>query len=432
MNQKLKSIENLLLFVNLGIFIFLALCVLITTDNVIKSNLSTEFMFGAEAIVFDAKNLFLIILACCSICLIMMLLEEKYNQYRLMTDIAMGLLLFYIVAKLGFNYNGVFLYLFVRGLSDSERGSFKKVYLVFCVVAVIISDRNVMNSYYPFYSIEYYISFYSGFVQQFLTVVLAILQRINSLVFILYCATYIRVQYENIQKINLLYNELETANSKLIDYAVEREKYGELNERNRIAREIHDTIGHTMTVLSYGLQASLHLIDHSAAEAKEQIRNLCEMTAKGMEELRRSVRALAPQDSLHVQLEDKIRKMVKSSQRLTNIVITCEIDVQRKLFKEDEALVIYRVIQESMTNCFKYSQATKLEIVVKELKQEMLIHIQDDGVGFTGEISGFGTTHIRQRVELLGGTVTYRGTNGFETKVVIPLRVEDAEDLPMK
>ena len=179
MNQKLKSIENLLLFVNLGIFIFLALCVLITTDNVIKSNLSTEFMFGAEAIVFDAKNLFLIILACCSICLIMMLLEEKYNQYRLMTDIAMGLLLVYIVAKLGFNYNGVFLYLFVRGLSDSERGSFKKVYLVFCVVAFIISDRNVMNSYYPFYSIEYYISFYSGFVQQFLTVVLAILQRMS-------------------------------------------------------------------------------------------------------------------------------------------------------------------------------------------------------------------------------------------------------------
>lgn len=432
MNQRLKSIENLLLFVNLGIFLFLALCFLITTDNVIKSNLSTEFMFSAEAIVFDAKSLFLKVLTGCAVCLSMMLAEGKNNRFRPVVDIMMAVLLFYIVVKLGFNYNGVFLYLFVRVLSDNEWNTLKKIFLGICVVAFIMTDRNVMNSYYPSYSIEYYIGFYTGVEKQLLTVILAILKSINSLMFILYCATYIRVQYENIQKINYLYNELEAANTKLLDYAVEREKYGEINERNRIAREIHDTLGHTMTTLSYGLQATLHLIDHSIQEAKEQIRTLSEVTSKGMEEIRRSVRALSPQDSLHAQLEEKLRKLIKSSQRLTNIVITCEFDIKRKLFKEDEALVIYRVIQESMTNCFKHSQATQLHIQVIEKENYMHIHIQDDGIGFTGGIHGFGTTHIRQRVELLGGNVTYRGDNGFETIVQIPLRMEDVEDLPMQ
>lgn len=427
MNQRLKSIENLLLFVNLGIFLFLALCFWITTDNIVKSNLSTEFMSSVSAIVFDAKDLLIEIFLYCMVCMLVVAAENRISGFRAFSDFVMGIVLFVIVAKLGFNYNGVFLYLFIRVLSDNERNPNKKLFLIICVAAFIITDRNVMNSYYAFFSIDDYIHFYSGMERQLLTIILAVLKSVNSLIFILYCATYIRVQYENIRKINYLYNELEEANSKLMDYAFEREKYGEINERNRIAREIHDTLGHTMTTLSYGLQAVLHLVDYSVEDAKEQLHTLCEMTSKGIEEIRRSVRALSPQEALQHQLPERIQKLIASSQRLTNIKIHCRMDIQRKEFQEDEALVIYRVIQESMTNCFKHSQAKNLNIHVMEKGNHIEIHIQDDGIGFTGEIHGFGTTHMRQRVELLGGSVAYKGEHGFETLVHIPLRMENEE-----
>ena len=427
MNQRLKSIENLLLFVNLGIFLFLALCFWITTENIVKSNLSTEFMFSVSAIVFDAGDLLIEIFFWCMACVLIVAAENRFNGFRAFSDFVMGIVLFVIVAKLGFNYNGVFLYLFVRILSDNEKNPNKQLFLIICVAAYIITDRNVMNSYYTFFSIDDYIHFYNGMEMRLLTIILAVLKIVNSLIFILYCATYIRVQYENIRKINELYNELEAANSQLVDYAFEREKYGEINERNRIAREIHDTLGHTMTTLSYGLQAVLHLVDHSVEDAKEQIYTLNEITTKGIEEIRRSVRALSPQEDLQHQLPERIQKLIASSQRLTNIRIHYSVDIQRKEFQEDEALVIYRVIQESMTNCFKYSQAENLNIHVTEKEDYIEIHIQDDGIGFAGEIHGFGTTHMRQRVELLGGSVTYKGEHGFETQVYIPLRMENEE-----
>ena len=427
MNQRLKSIENLLLFVNLGIFLFLALCFWITTHNIVKSDLSTEFMFSVNAIVFDVGELLMEVFLCCMACVLIMVAENRINRFRAYSDFVMGIILFVIVAKLGFNYNGVFLYLFSRVLSDNERNLHKNLFLVICAAAFIITDRNVMDSYYAFFSIDDYIQFYHGMEMRLLTIILAVLQRVNSLIFIFYCATYIRVQYENIRKINCLYNELEEANSQLMDYAFEREKYGEINERNRIAREIHDTLGHTMTTLSYGLQAVLHLVDRSVEDAKEQLYTLNEITTKGIEEIRRSVRALSPHEDLQHQLPERIQKLIASSQRLTNIQIHYSVDIQRKEFQEDEALVIYRVIQESMTNCFKHSQAENLDIHVMEKGDYIEIHIQDDGIGFIGEIHGFGTTHMRQRVELLGGSVIYNGTHGFETRVHIPLRIENEE-----
>lgn len=428
MNQRLKSIENLLLFVNLGIFLFLALCFWVTTGNIVKSNLSTEFMFSVNAIVFDAGGLLVEIFFWCVACVLIVAAENHINGFRSFSDFVMGIALFVIVAKLGFNYNGVFLYLFSRILADDEKNPNKKLFLILCVAAYIITDRNVMNSYHAFFSIDDYIGFYSGMEMRLLTIILAVLKIVNSLIFILYCATYIRVQHENIRKINDLYNELEAANSQLIDYAFEREKYGEINERNRIAREIHDTLGHTMTTLSYGLQAVLHLVDHSVSDAKEQLHTLSDITTKGIEEIRRSVRALSPQEDLQHQLPERIERLVASSQRLTNIQIRCSLNIQRKEFQEDEALVIYRVIQESMTNCFKHSSAEHLNIRVTEMENHIVIHIQDDGIGFTGEIHGFGTTHMRQRVELLGGSVTYKGEHGFETWVNIPLRMENEGD----
>ena len=195
------------------------------------------------------------------------------------------------------------------------------------------------------------------------------------------------------------------------------ERMAQTRERNRLAREIHDTLGHTLTGITAGLDACLAIIDVAPDQTKKQLEMLSQVSRDGIKEIRRSVNELRPDALERLSLEVAIRKMVM------------EMSQEKHLkFDEDEENAIYRVIQESITNAVRHGHAKKIWITLKKIDGEILLVIKDNGIGCEEVKSGFGTKHIKERIEMLKGTVSFDGRNGFTVTARIPIRWGETYD----
>ena len=163
--------------------------------------------------------------------------------------------------------------------------------------------------------------------------------------------------------------QLETANAKLKemnaqlqDYAQMQEKMGETKERNRIAREIHDTLGHTMTGLSAGIDACIAMIDFSVDETKKQLNKISKVARQGIQDIRRSVNKLRPDALEHLNLEAALEKMMEEMMEVSDVADPVSSAKCRLLkFNPDEEDAIYRVVQEGITNAIRHGKAANID-----------------------------------------------------------------------
>ena len=229
-------------------------------------------------------------------------------------------------------------------------------------------------------------------------------------------------QSNTIEEVNHLYKELQSANEQLQEYANMSEKMAQTKERNRLAREIHDTLGHTLTGIVAGLDACMTIIDISPEQTKKQLEILSKVSRDGIKDIRRSVSELKPDSLERLHLEVAIRKMITDMSQVSGANIYFETEEKKLRFDEDEENAIYRVIQESITNALRHGRATKIWITMVRENGDMKLTIKDNGIGCKEIVNGFGTKHIEERIEMLHGTVNFDGNNGFTVSAVIPIR----------
>ena len=246
--------------------------------------------------------------------------------------------------------------------------------------------------------------------------------RLNVVLFIIYCVYVINAQRGTIEQINELYHEIQTANEQLQEYASMTEKMTQTKERNRLAREIHDTLGHTLTGIATGLDACLALIDISPEQTKKQLKLLSDVSREGIKDVRRSVNELRPDALERLSLDAAIRKMIIDMSQASDVKIYFSTEEKHLKFDEDEENAIYRVIQESITNAVRHGKAGKIWITLKRQNDVILLSIKDNGIGAKEIKSGFGTKHIKERIEMLHGTVSFDGSDGFTVTAEIPIR----------
>ena len=147
--------------------------------------------------------------------------------------------------------------------------------MIIAVMSILIADYDFISINYRLYSINDYIGFYDSVTQQYLLGFFNLIVSINVIMFIIYCINVIQNQRGTIDEVNSLYKKLQKANEdlrkaneQLKEYSIITEKMGETKERNRLAREIHDTIGHTLTGISAGIDACITMLDKSPEETK--------------------------------------------------------------------------------------------------------------------------------------------------------------------
>ena len=226
---------------------------------------------------------------------------------------------------------------------------------------------------------------------------------------------------------------LAEANTKLRDYALKVETLATLQERNRISREIHDSLGHSLTAFNLHLAAAIRLLKTDPVEAEDLLQDAKRIGSETLRSVRESVSSLRSEDPLKSQpLTIALELLLQDWSRSTQIIPTCEIDASlANSLPESLRVAIYRIVQEALTNIAKYAQAKTVNISLERSGLDLRLVIQDDGVGFVRSQtqSGFGLQGMDERSMALNGVLTITTAIGKGCRVEVLFSSPVQQDL---
>ncbi|HEX7632061.1 MAG TPA: sensor histidine kinase [Lacunisphaera sp.] len=215
-----------------------------------------------------------------------------------------------------------------------------------------------------------------------------------------------------------LRKEIETAHAQLQAYAAQAEDLATTRERNRVAREIHDGVGHYLTVVKTQLDAATALIPTQPERARDAVAKAARLTGEALDDVRRSVGALRA-DTPRPPLPEAVKQLAAHGSPVPVVAVE---GAPRPLAPAIEH-ALFRAAQEGLTNIRKHARATSA-LVRLDFREPQRVRLElcDNGVGTAGGSAGFGLTGIRERIEVLGGKVESgnRAGGGFALTVEVP------------
>lgn len=266
-----------------------------------------------------------------------------------------------------------------------------------------------------------YAAYYRSDVQAVLWAIKNGLSSLNIIIFVFYMVLLVQDKHDEKERIASLNKQLGEANDRLRAYALEAEHTAETRERNRLAREIHDTLGHALSGIATGLDACIVLVDAAPEAAKEQLAKIRETARRGIVDVRRSVKKLRPDDLEKLPLRQAVEKLIFEYSASSGMQTKLVVLGWPKDLRPDVEDVIYRIVQEGITNANRHGQATEVVITIGTEPGRLYIIMADNGKGCAELKDGFGLRHMRERLELLHGRLRYWNDKGFTLEAVIPL-----------
>lgn len=348
-------------------------------------------------------------------------MEEEYMNY---IKTAMELLIsLMITAVCGMAYTGMIILVMTDVIHSGYTRQRKILALVPIIFCYFIVDSGILSLWYRNVSFSDYLVFYNAGAAGILQSILNLLKLTNIVMFIIFLIVTLRYQMDETARIMRLNEELTEANIMLEEYSRKSAEMAQTRERNRLAREIHDTIGHVLTGIVTGLEACLLIMDIKPELARTQMEAIQETAKQGMKEVRSSVRALRPDALTKLEFSAAIEQMIDDMCRSTGIRFEYVCEDSLSELAADEEDVIYRIVQESITNSVRHGHPTRINIHIERDAQRVVIRIEDNGVGCPEVHRGFGLTHMQERLDMLGGSMSTDGSDGFKVTATIPLRI---------
>jgi signal transduction histidine kinase len=207
--------------------------------------------------------------------------------------------------------------------------------------------------------------------------------------------------------------ELEAAKKELEDAQQREAELAVLRERERLARDLHDSLGHALVALSVQLEAIQRLYRVDPERASAQVDEVKALTRSSMDALRRSVAGLRAPGLGDRALRSALLALCTDFCERTGIEAQCEVDAEADALRPVLAESLWRVTQEALTNVEKHARAHRVAVSLRREQQSVVLCVTDDGVGLPeGAASSpnhFGLRGMRERVEGLGGTLDLRG-----------------------
>ncbi len=220
---------------------------------------------------------------------------------------------------------------------------------------------------------------------------------------------------------------LRKANADLTHYASTLERLAVSRERNRLARDLHDTLAHSLTAISVSLETARAYFDLDREKSRSLLDSSLQATRTGLEETRRALRALRSSDLEDLGLRLALQKLAQSA--AARAALDLELALQDPLpsLSPDVEQAIYRVAQEAIENAARHARAKTLSIQLSHNEQTTLI-VADDGIGFDVKVSAssshFGLMGMRERATLAGGRLSVESQPGKGTRVVLTIQVQ--------
>ncbi len=413
---------------NLLILFFITIISLHALRGYTMDGSALHFLIGAGSVPAYSWKLPLCVAALC-ICLLLLLSVPCNNHPELVVKIVIeyGIILG-ICTLTGFGYTGIVMLLLADAMRYRIDWKKRIIYIVAICIAYLAMSGNKMYSLPHVIPLSQMWAYYRQDVRNSLLSVLDMLSLLNTMIFILYMVVMTLSQTSEKERILRLNSQLQMANRKLEEYAQEQVRMTETRERNRLAREIHDTLGHSLTGIITGIEACIMLMDIAPEATKEQLRAIAEVARNGITDVRHSVNALRPDALETLSLESAIRKLVEESEKSTGVKIDLVFPENLQNLDQDEEDVLYRIVQESITNAIRHGKATHIDVRMERVDNDLRIRIADNGKGCDNIQSGFGLHHMQERIDMLKGTLSYSGKDGFVIEAVVPIRVEAEEE----
>jgi signal transduction histidine kinase len=244
---------------------------------------------------------------------------------------------------------------------------------------------------------------------------------IASMVFVLVVSRMVLLQHRARSDVEGLAHKLAEANEQLRAQAADIEELAKAKERNRIARDIHDGLGHYLTVVHVQLEAAQALLARDPETARGALVKAQELTREGLADVRRSVallRGSAPQRPLLAAIEK-----LASECSADGIAAALKLSGTPRPLPEPVEITLYRAAQEALTNVRRHSRASRLTIELAFAASDGIrLRVEDDGVGADPIGHGFGLVGLRERAESVGGKMSIRSARGrgFTLEMELP------------
>jgi signal transduction histidine kinase len=204
-------------------------------------------------------------------------------------------------------------------------------------------------------------------------------------------------------------------------------------ERKTISRELHDELGHALTIMKLRLRSVERGLQGDAG-IKNECEDIIGYIDQTIENVRRLSRDLSPAILEDLGLAAAIRWLVDNFNRNFDGTISLKMDDVDPLFSDDDQIMIYRVLQEALTNVGKHADATDVSVLVLKLEGVVTFSIEDNGRGFNPlrtfgtdvAVKGLGLAIMEERVRMLGGTLEVQSQEGKGTRIAfnVPTRKE--------
>ncbi len=216
-----------------------------------------------------------------------------------------------------------------------------------------------------------------------------------------------------------LLDELQKAHDQLQEYAAQAEELAVVEERNRLAREMHDTLGHRLTVAAVQLEGAERLIPGDPDKASRMVRTVRQQVKEALSELRRTVATLRAPVEADLSLPRALRRLATGFESATGITMHLMAPDELPELSSAQRVALYRAAQESLTNIQRHAQARDAWLQLSSQNGTMTLVVRDNGVGLpdSAGLSGFGIRGLRERALQLGGGFTLQPRPGRGTQV---------------
>lgn len=223
------------------------------------------------------------------------------------------------------------------------------------------------------------------------------------------------------REVDRLNKELELSYNKLKEQSERLEELTITKERNRVAGEIHDNLGHSLIALNMNLDVIEKILEKDINKAKELIYKSQSLLKESIEDLRKVVYAL--KDGANSRLMVSIRKLIDNIENTGKVKICLKIDEKVEELLPEYKDTIYTSIREALTNSIKHGQADKVNIDISLDDHEVKIIICDNGLGCDSLVKGNGLLGIESRIKNFRGIINYyiEDKEGFKMELVLPL-----------
>lgn len=245
---------------------------------------------------------------------------------------------------------------------------------------------------------------------------------------------YISNLYATKKEAQNLYDKLRISEESLIGANKELEMYANsieeitlLKERNRISREIHDSVGHALSTAMIQLSAMEAIANKEGSSLKSMANNLREFINLSFQDVKKAVRELKPDEYDNYQGVLRLQEICKNFEKMSGIEVKTIISKGEWNLSTKQISHLYRITQEVLSNSLKHGKAELIKVIMNFTDNEFIISFNDNGIG-TDVIteSGVGLKSIRERIEELGGMVDIKSEKGrgFFIKLIVPREKE--------